>query len=86
MKRPESTKPPSGEAESQKEPSSPTAALHKWMMTACVVLMGGAVLLFMWGGQSLSSGAWLLLPLALCLGMHFLMHRHVWHDQRDRDE
>ena len=30
--------------------------------------------------------AWLLLPLALCLGMHFLMHRHVGHDQRDRDE
>ena len=86
MKRPESTKPPSGEAESQKEPSSPTAALHKWMMTACVVLMGGVVLLFMWGGQSLSSGAWRLLPLALCLGMHFLMHRHVGHDQRDRDE
>ena len=38
------------------------------------------------GRQSLSSGAWLLLPLALCLGMHFLMHRHVGHDQRDRDE
>lgn len=38
------------------------------MMTACVVL------LVMWRGQPLSSGTWLLLPLALCLGMHFLMH------------
>lgn len=56
------------------------------MMTACVVLMGGAVLLFMWRGQSLSSGAWLVLPLALCLGMHFLMHRHLGHHQRDRSE
>ncbi|MDI5889539.1 hypothetical protein [Halomonas rhizosphaerae] len=86
MTRPESTKPPSGEAESQQEPSSHAGALHKWMMTACVVLMGGAVLLFMWRGQSLSSGAWLVLPLALCLGMHFLMHRRLGHHEPDRDE
>jgi hypothetical protein len=56
------------------------------MMTACLVLMGGAVLLFMWHGQSLASGAWLVLPLALCLGMHFLMHRHLGHHHGDRDE
>lgn len=86
MTQPNPTKRPSGEAESQKEPSSHAGALHKWMMTACLVLMGGAVLLFMWRGQSLGSGAWLVLPLALCLGMHLLMHRHLGHHQRDRDE
>ncbi|MGJ7458839.1 DUF2933 domain-containing protein [Halomonas sp. RA08-2] len=48
--------------------------------------MGGAVLLLMWRGQSLTSGAWLVLPLALCLGMHLLMHRHLGHHQRDQDE
>jgi fatty acid desaturase len=83
MTQPESNKRPSGEAESQKEPSKQAGALHQWMMIACVVLMGGAVLLVMWRGQSMGSGAWLLLPLALCLGMHFLMHRHLGHHDRD---
>lgn len=59
---------------------------HHWLMTACLVLMGGAVLLVMWRGQSLSSGAWLVLPVALCLGMHFLMHRRLGHHQRKQDE
>ncbi|MGJ7462539.1 DUF2933 domain-containing protein [Halomonas sp. MA07-2] len=86
MTQPHSTKRLSGEAESQNEPYSHAGALHKWMMTVCLVLMGGAVLLLMWRGQSLSSGAWLVLPLALCLGMHLLMHRHLGHHQRDQDE
>lgn len=86
MTQPHFTKRPSGEAESQNEPSPHAGALHKWMMTACVVLMGSAVLLVMWRGQLLGSGAWLVLPLALCLGLHFLMHRHLGHHQRDRDE
>ncbi len=81
-----STNRSSGEVESQNEPSSHAGALHKWMMTACLVLMGGAVLLLMWRGQLLASGAWLVLPLALCLGMHLLIHRHIEHDQRDRDK
>lgn len=86
MTQPDSTKRSSEEAESQGQPSPHAGALHKWMMTACVALMGGAVLLFMWRGQSLGSVAWLVLPLALCLGMHLLMHRHLGHHQRDRDE
>lgn len=86
MTQPHSTQRPSGEAESQSKPSPRAGALHKGMMTACLVLMGGAVLLLMWRGQSLASGAWLVLPLALCLGMHLLMHRHLGHHQRDRDE
>ena len=86
MTQPHPTKRPAREAEPQKAPSPHAGALHKWMMTACLMLMGGAVLLFMWRGQSLASGAWLLLPLALCLGMHFLMHRHVGHHHGDRDE
>ncbi len=81
-----STKRPSEEAESQKEPSPHAGALHKGMMTACLVLMGGAVLLLMWRGQSLASGAWLVLPLALCLVMHFLMHRHLGDHPRDGNE
>ncbi|CAM3472931.1 DUF2933 domain-containing protein [Halomonas lysinitropha] len=85
MTQPDSTKQSSEEAESQGQPLPHAGALHKWMMTGCMVLMGGAVLLFMWRGQSLSSGAWLVLPLALCLGMHFLMHRHTGHHQRDQD-
>lgn len=56
------------------------------MMTACVVLMGGAVLLVMWRGQSLASGAWLVLPLALCLGMHLLMHRYTGGHSHNREE
>ncbi|MEL7968164.1 hypothetical protein AAG587_17490 [Vreelandella neptunia] len=86
MTQPPSTKHPSREVVSQKAPSPHAGGLHKGMMTACLVLMGGAVLLFMWRGQSLSSGAWLVLPLALCLGMHFLMHRHLEPHQRDREE
>ncbi|MBD3895835.1 hypothetical protein IEI94_08240 [Halomonas sp. ML-15] len=53
--------------------------LHHWMMTACLVLMVGAMLLLMWRAQSLSGGAWLLLPMALCIGAHLVMHRH--HDR-----
>jgi len=86
MTQPHSAKGTSREAESREKPSPHTGVLHKWMMTACVVLMGGAVLLVMWRGQSLSSGAWLVLPLALCLGMHFLMHRHLGGHSRDRDK
>lgn len=86
MTQPHTPKRPAGEIVSQKEPSPHAGALHKWMMTLCLVLMGGAMLLFIWRSQSLSSGAWLMLPLALCLGMHFLMHRHLGSHQRDRDE
>nr|WP_163502471.1 hypothetical protein [Halomonas socia] len=50
--------------------------LHHWVMTACLVLMGAVMLLLMWRAQSLDSGAWLLLPMALCLGAHLLLHRH----------
>ncbi|SFU96270.1 hypothetical protein [Halomonas korlensis] len=83
MTRPESTKPPSGTPESQEAPSPHAGALHKGMMTACLVLMGGAVLLVMWLGPPVGAGIWLLLlPMGLCLGMHLFMHRHGQH----RDE
>ncbi|MFY0989979.1 DUF2933 domain-containing protein [Halomonas sp. C05BenzN] len=50
---------------------------HSTMGIVCLVLMGGTALLLMWRSHaSLASGWWLLLPLALCLGMHFFMHRH----------
>ncbi|MYL24325.1 hypothetical protein GLV89_11115 [Halomonas alkaliantarctica] len=54
-------------------------AVHGWMMLACVALMGGAAALLLWRGESLSGSAWLLLPMGLCLGMHFFMHRHGHH-------
>ncbi len=60
--------------------------IHHWMMTACLVIMGVAMFFLTWRGQSLGTGAWLLLPLTLCLGMHFLMHRHFGHHQRNKDE
>ncbi|PAU77991.1 hypothetical protein [Halomonas salipaludis] len=59
--------------------------LHHWMMTACLVLMGAVMLLLMWRAQSLSGGAWLLLPMALCLGAHWLLHRHCDKEQDTGD-
>ncbi|UYG05102.1 hypothetical protein OCT51_06965 [Halomonas sp. LR3S48] len=49
--------------------------LHAWMMPLCLILMGSAFLLLLWRGET-AGGAWLLLPMMLCLGMHLLMHRH----------
>lgn len=57
---------------------------HHAMMFACLALMGGAMLLLIWRSQPLGSGAWLLLPMVLCLGAHLLLHRHGHHgDSRD---
>ena len=39
---------------------------------ACVAIMGGGAALLMWRG--VGSGWWLL-PMVLCLGAHFLLHR-----------
>ncbi len=55
--------------------------LHHWMMTLCLVLMGGAFAFVLWRGQT-GGSLLLLLPMLLCLGMHFLMHRHG-HRHRD---
>ncbi|WP_162623016.1 hypothetical protein [Billgrantia lactosivorans] len=77
--------PPSPAAEpgsAGRPPASRTRGLHAWMMPLCLGLMGLAVVLLMWRGQG-AGGAWLLLPMLLCLGMHFLMHRHGHHH---RDE
>jgi|GEM_PF-1304449 len=63
---------------------SSSGGLHAWLMPLCLILMGGAFVLVMWRGQT-AGGAWLLLPMLLCLGMHFLMHRHG-HGHRHRDE
>ncbi|MCE9663504.1 hypothetical protein LY622_08600 [Halomonas sp. M5N1S17] len=62
--------------------------LHRWMMTFCLVAMGGAMLFVIWRGQTLGGGTWLLvLPMLLCLGIHFLMHRHGHrHSHRHGDD
>ncbi|MGR2739117.1 hypothetical protein ACUY1T_11780 [Billgrantia sp. Q4P2] len=60
---------------------SRSRGLHAWMMPLCLILMGSAFLLVMWRGET-AGGAWLLLPMMLCLGMHLLMHRHG-HPHRD---
>lgn len=52
---------------------------HMGMMMLCIALMVGAFLFFSGsGGLSLS----LLAPLALCLGMHFVMHRFMGHGDK----
>lgn len=54
--------------------------LHHGMMIACWAVMGGAMLLLIWRSQTLGGNAWLLLlPMALCLGAHLLLHRHSHH-------
>ncbi|OUS06331.1 hypothetical protein A9Q96_09820 [Rhodobacterales bacterium 52_120_T64] len=47
------------------------------MMLCCAVMLIPVGLYFLGGGvlSSLSSNVGLFLPLALCLGMHFVMHR-----------
>ncbi|RCV89640.1 DUF2933 domain-containing protein [Billgrantia montanilacus] len=62
--------------------------LHRWMMTFCLVAMGGAMLFVLWRGQTLGGGTWLLvLPMLLCLGIHFLMHRRGHrHSHRHGDD
>jgi hypothetical protein len=62
-------------AERPSPAGKPSGSLHSWLMTACLVLMGGAFLLVMWRGQT-TGGLLLLLPMLLCLGAHFLLHRH----------
>lgn len=80
MTQPHSTKRPSGDTESQKEPSAHTGALHKCMMTACVLLMGVTMFIVLWRGNPAGAGTWLLLlSMGLCLVMHLFMHRHGQH-------
>jgi hypothetical protein len=76
MTQPPSTRRPSGEAESRNAPSQHAGGLHKWMMTACLVLMGVAMLIVLWRGNPFGVGTWLLLlPMGLCLGVHLFVHR-----------
>ena len=57
--------------------------LHHGMMTACLVVMGAAMLILVWRGNPFGASTWLLLlPMGLCLGLHFYLHRHM----HDRDE
>lgn len=51
---------------------------HHAMMFACLAVMGGAMLLIS-RSNAPGSGAWLLLPMVLCLGAHLLLHRHGPH-------
>ncbi|MBR2515586.1 MAG: hypothetical protein IKE45_16540 [Halomonas sp.] len=57
--------------------------LHHWMMTACLIMMGVAMVLLMWRAQPIGGGTWLLLlPMGLCLGLHlFMHHRSQHHDE-----
>ena len=73
-------KPPA--AERQAPAGKHSGALHSWLMAVCLMLMGGALLLVLWRGQT-TGGLLLLLPMLLCLGAHFLLHRHA---HRHRDE
>ncbi|MFC7368692.1 MULTISPECIES: hypothetical protein [Vreelandella] len=51
--------------------------LRHWMMTTCLVLMGVAMLIVLWRGNPFGSSTWLLLvPMGLCLVLHFYLHRH----------
>ncbi|MBA2779574.1 DUF2933 domain-containing protein [Billgrantia kenyensis] len=61
-----------------------SSRLHGGMMTLCLVMMGAAMLFVLWRGQT-GSSLLLLLPMLLCLGMHFFLHRHG-HDHRDEGE
>ncbi|RDB44152.1 DUF2933 domain-containing protein [Halomonas sp. DQ26W] len=68
---------PNSEPDKTSDKDEHSSTLHRWMMTFCLVAMGGVLLFVMWRGQTLGGGTWLLvLPMLLCLGMHFLMHRH----------
>ncbi|WP_431023575.1 hypothetical protein [Halomonas sp. H5] len=52
---------------------------HHAMMFACLAVMGGAMLLLISRSDAPGNGAWLLLPMVLCLGAHLLLHRHGPH-------
>ncbi|MBZ0329318.1 hypothetical protein KZO25_03195 [Halomonas sp. ANAO-440] len=68
--------PPSGAPDETSNQDGPTGNVHRWMMLFCLVAMGGAMLFVLWRGN-LGGGTWLLVaPMLLCIGMHFLMHRH----------
>jgi hypothetical protein len=51
---------------------------HNWLMIACLVLMGVAMLIVLWRGNPFGAGTWLLLllPMGLCLGLQLFVHRH----------
>ncbi len=54
------------------------SVLIRWMMWICCALMIVPIAIFLVGGGSVSDAGGLLralLPLALCVGMHFLLHR-----------
>lgn len=76
-------KPPAGESHEAPGPTpgKHSGGLHHWMMTLCLVLMGSAFAFVLWRGQT-GGSLLLLLPMLLCLGMHFVMHRHG-HRHRD---
>ena len=59
---------------------------HMSMMVLCVALMVGAIYAF--SGFDIAQGlSWALwLPLALCLGGHFLMHRFMGHSENPTQE
>lgn len=54
------------------------SALMRWMMGICCALMLVPVIIFFAGGGSIGDTRGLfgaLLPMALCVGMHFVLHR-----------
>ena len=52
--------------------------LMRWMMGVCCALMLAPVMIFFAGGGSIGDASGFLgalLPIALCIGMHFVLHR-----------
>jgi len=58
---------------------------HVGMMALCVVLMGGAFLYFSGASPDAGLSLGLLLPLLVCVGAHFLMHRFMGHGEQHSD-
>lgn len=53
---------------------------HHWFMMACCVAMAVVFAFLLWttpANQSLTSTLLAALPLLICVGMHFVMHRFM---------
>jgi len=63
-----------------KNPAQKHSQSHMGMMVLCVALIGGAFFFFSGPGLEGSLSLSILVPLVICVGAHFLMHRFMGHD------